>query len=84
MTPNEIMRLPEAERAAAIAEWLKNASKKACGVTTYRVFWKDADGYCGTTYIEVSDSFGRRKAAEVRRIFTEQYGGTILKVVKDC
>lgn len=53
-------------------------------MTLYRVYWKDSDGYTGFTYIEVPDSFGRKKAAEARRIFKEQYGGEIIKVVKDC
>ncbi len=56
-------------------------------MTLYRIYWIDKTGYRCFTYIEVPDSFGRKKAAEARRIFMEQYddGATVItRTVKDC
>lgn len=56
-------------------------------MTTYKIYWKTSNGYTGYTYIEVSDSYGRRKAAKARELFFEMgygEGCEITRVVKDC
>ena len=57
-------------------------------MTLYRVYYKERpNGITYTCYIEVSDEFGRKKTAEVRRIAEEEHGikpEWITRIVKDC
>ena len=75
--------IAEEERLTAWEKLIQSARGHVLGSTLYIVYWND-NGFKGCTYIEVPDSLGRKKVAEVRRIFNEQYGGEILRVVKDC
>ena len=75
--------IAEEERLAAWEKLVQSAKGHVLGTTLYIVYWYD-NGFRGCTYIEVPDNLGRKKVSEVRRIFTEQYGGEIIRIVKDC
>lgn len=57
-------------------------------MTLYRVYYKESENGCTyCCYIEVADSFGRKKVQEVKRIAFEEYGiseSMIVRIVKDC
>lgn len=54
-------------------------------MTTYKIYWIDSDGFKGYTFVEVADTWGRKKAQEAKEKFFELgYSGNIVRVVKDC